>query len=594
MIRKGSVIIVSTLVIAVALIGVSTVLMSTYLSGNALSKTSFREIVTQIASSSRGATAIALADITKSLNQRGKIAAPSPYYDWSKIDLTESDIDRGNLLLQVFQDNARQTYPATGLVIEYSEPTFICKWTNSTTRTGYSGSTTTVNIDLLNYGFRGLKYNVIIETKAMLENLLDTDGQELTFTFKLINENGNIVNNLNKDLTRVYFAKYSNSLYRELTEKNINSLNYVAGDYIIKCNLGYNTIDVNLDNLIQEVSAIPDSSYILPEYKSTAINMLNEVKSYYLTYHGGDRSQPWLNIGWSELYLIRMKFDFSSPGIIVKAGTSTTDILSLTDLLLGQLRPYVRVVATDFRGITVSTYGEVSLQQGIPLVYNEKYTPSGSNYIVTATADDRLGDNANIKKAEYYISDSPTTIPNGAVSHDMNAVDGAYDSPVEELVATIADSDLYPTTSYIWIRAQNANDIWSNYVKIKMPAILIWETINGDYIEITGHSSGSGNNRRYWVEARVYVTNKQGVGLSGVKVQGQWSGSYTWNGAGTDLGGGYYLFQTPQRRMNQWPSVGGYKLFTIQVTSLTKTGYLWMGSPHMAQVRLALNGIWIY
>src|SRR4030043_1997312 len=103
-----------------------------------LSKTSFREIVTKIASSSRGATAIALADITKSLNQREKIAAPSPYYDWSKIDLTESDIDRGNLLLQVFQDNARQTYPATGLVLKYSEPTFICKWTNTTTRAGYS------------------------------------------------------------------------------------------------------------------------------------------------------------------------------------------------------------------------------------------------------------------------------------------------------------------------------------------------------------------------------------------------------------------------------------------------------------------------
>jgi hypothetical protein len=325
-----------------------------------------------------------------------------------------------------------------------------------------------------------------------------------------------------------------------------------------------------------------------------AINMLNEVKSYYLTYHGGDRSQSWLNIGWSELYLVRMKFDFSSSDVIVKAGTSTTDILSLTDLLLGQLRPTVRVVATDFRGITVSTYGEVSLPQGIPIVYNEKYTTSGSNYIITATADDRLGDNANIKKAEYYISDSSTTIPNGAVSHSMNAVDGAYDSPVEALAATIADSDLYPTTTYIWIRTQNANDKWSNYVKIKMPALLIWETINGGYIEIRGRSSGSGSNTRYWVEARVYVTNKQGVGLSGVNVQGQWSGSYTWNGAGTDLGGGYYIFQTPQRKMSQWPSVGGYKLFSIQVTSLTKTGYLWMGSPKTAQVKLASNGSWIY
>jgi hypothetical protein len=594
MVSKGSVVIVSTLVIAIALIGVSTVLMSTYLSGITLSKTSFREIVTQIASSSRGATAIALADITKSLNQREKLAAPSPYYDWSKIDLTASDIDRGNLLLQVFQDNARQTYPATGLVLDYSDPTFICKWTNSTSRTGYSASTTNVKIDLLNYGFRGLKYNVVIETRATLNDMLDTDGQDLIFTFRLTNENGNIVNNLNKDLTKVYFAKYSSSLYKDLTEKSINSLNFVSGEYIINCKLGYDTIDVNLDNLIQEVNAIPDSSYILPEYKSTAVNMLNEVKSYYLTYHGGDRSQSWLNIGWSELYLVRMKFDFSSSDVIVKAGTSTTDILSLTDVLLCQLRPTVRIVATDFRGITVSTYGEVGVPAGFPIVYNEKYTPSGSDYIITATADDRLGDNTNIKKAEYYLSDSSATIPNGAVSHSMNAVDGAYDSPVEELTATVADSDLYPTTTYIWIRTQNANDKWSNYVKLKMPAILIWETINGKYIEIQGRSSGSGSNARYWVEARVYVTNKQGVGLSGVNVQGQWSGSYTWNGAGTDLGGGYYIFQTPQRRMSQWPSVGGYKLFSIQVTSLTKTGYLWMGSPHMAQVRLASNGSWIY
>ena len=592
--RKGSIVIVSTLVIAIALIGVSTVLMSTYLSANTLPKTNFREIITQVASSSKGATAIALADITKSLNHREKIAAPSPYHDWSKLDLTESDIDRGNILLQIFKDNTRQTYPATGLVLQYSEPKFVLNWTNPTTRTGYSVSKTNVTIDLLNYGFHGLKYNVIVETNATIKNLLDTDGQNMTFTLDLTNENNNKVNNLNKDLTKLYFAKYSKSSYRDLTEISINSLKYVSGEYIIDCKIGYNPIDVNLDNLIQEVNAIPLSSYILPEYKTNAINKLNEVKSYYLTYHGGDRSQSWLNIGWSEMYLLHMKFDFSSSDVIVNAGTSTTDILTFIDVLLGQLRPVVRVVATDFRGITVSTYGEVSPPQGTPIVYTEKYTPSGNNYIITATADDRLGDNKNIKLAEYYVSESSTTIPNGAVPHSMNAVDGAFDSPVEALVATVAESDLYPTTTYIWIRAQNANDVWSNYVKIKLPSLLIWQKINGDYIEIRGRSSGSGVNTRYWVEARVYVTNKQGVGLSGVAVQGQWSGSYTWSGAGTDLGGGYYLFQTPQRRMSQWPSVGGYKLFRIQVNSLTKTGYIWMGSPKMAEVRLASNGSWIY
>jgi len=350
--------------------------------------------------------------------------------------------------------------------------------------------------------------------------------------------------------------------------------------------------------LIQYVNALQDADFISTGYRATVIGLLNDVTTKYNTYHGGDRSQPWLSDAWAQLYQFRLKMDPSSPSTVLKSGVSTTDILTLSDLTLGQLRPVVRIVLTDNRGITVSAYGEAGSATVGPLILNEKISPSGSNFILTCTADDHIGGNSVIEKVEYVISNSSSTIPIGAIPHQMSVDDGIFDEPIESVSATILSSDLYPTTSYIWIRAKDVTGEWSQYTKpmIKIPGLIILQkidTLENDYILMQGYMRTSGSNNYYRVEAKIFVKNAIGAPLEGVTVQGRWSGAYSWSGIGSDIGGGYYLFQTSEKKLNQWLPHSGNAVFNFDVYALSKQGYQWNGTPQSDRLQLTPLGTWI-
>ena len=79
---------------------------------------------------------------------------------------------------------------------------------------------------------------------------------------------------------------------------------------------------------------------------------------------------------------------------------------------------------------------------------------------LTATMSDMGTGDANIVQAEYYINDSTgTAIP-------MDAVDAAFDSPVEDVTATILASTvigLGPGDHTLYVRGQDANGNWGPF-----------------------------------------------------------------------------------------------------------------------------------
>ena len=157
---------------------------------------------------------------------------------------------------------------------------------------------------------------------------------------------------------------------------------------------------------------------------------------------------------------------------------------------------------------------------------------------------------------------------------------------------------MYPTTTYIWIRAKDVAGEWSHYTNafIKIPGLIILQKIDSvenDYILMQGFTRTSGSNKFYRVEATIFVKDANGVPLEGVNVQGQWSGVYSWSCIASDIGGGCYRFQTSEKKLNQWLPHSGNAIFNFEVYSLSKQGYQWNGSPQSDRLQLTPTGNWI-
>ena len=121
---------------------------------------------------------------------------------------------------------------------------------------------------------------------------------------------------------------------------------------------------------------------------------------------------------------------------------------------------------------------------------------------ITVTIDDtRYSNNngtepvQNVAAAEYYVDTPPwitTTVP---VSVTMTAVDGNFDSPVEDAYATIDATGLTPGRHTVFVRGQDANGSWgvlsAIFLYVIDPAVapIIGGTVNaagtGDTLEAT-------------------------------------------------------------------------------------------------------------
>jgi hypothetical protein len=331
------------------------------------------------------------------------------------------------------------------------------------------------------------------------------------------------------------------------TQENIGFKLYIndSGDLIFK-------IDDNDDNAT----------------KDSLLDIVDEVEGMY---NSGERVSA-----FNRLQELREKLNPDSAGTVIEGDLDTSNILYQIDRILDQLRPVIRVVARDQRGITVSTYGELtgSAEDGYgPTINNPQVQPLQCEYDETITlegqADDRWYGNSTIEEAEYFISE---TMPEGqsGTGYSMSPVDGSFDSSLEDIEATFSSNILDVGENNIWIHAKDSEDNWG-YFKMLQVTLVPNNEIHLEIISMEGHWDRFWFFVWYWAEATVKVTDGQGDPVEDVTVHGYWSGDVSGDATRVTGPAGTCSFESDSKLYgNDWE-------FTFTADSASKTGYTWDG-----------------
>jgi hypothetical protein len=280
---------------------------------------------------------------------------------------------------------------------------------------------------------------------------------------------------------------------------------------------------------------------------------------------------------FNRLLELRDKLDPGSENSLIEGDLDTAEIKYRIDRVLDQLRPHVRIVARDFRGITVSVYGELaSYTDDIygPDISEHQVTPSVCGYDetvnITATADDRWNGNSTIALVEYFLSESQPAAEQYGLGTVMSPVDGTLDESLEELEANFSSNILNPGSNNIWIHGKDSNDNWGSFQLLEVT--LVPDTIlHVQDLSMEGFFDYWWFFRRNWARATVTIVDGQGNPVEDARVDGVWSGDVEledWRMTGGD---GKCIFESPQI----WGDTTSTYTFTVD--NVSKTGYVWDG-----------------
>ena len=565
---RGQIIIVSTLIILAMLLATSLLLSGTVMMKLKLPEPRFRSTILEITYSSRSALAIALADVSKRLSHRAETHLYQNYTDLD--DYQEAEVGGYEIMNRWLLDTIER-YPALGVTLNISEPRFTCEWGGLDGR-GYSKAEALISIDIASEGFKGYRQRVEIELNATVCRLIETDGETTTFELLVTRERGNPVGPLESPLINVYFEIYDRSNeHRYMNETAVESVRYIGeGRHLVVYSTHRGNITSNLEELKSEVSAIPDENFT--GSKEELLNLIEEVEAAYLN---GCRLDAWSKL----LSEVRPRLDHDSPLCIVTEDTETGGILRLIDLILSQLRPWIRVVVRDDRGITVSAYGELKELEGDilgPYIKHPSADPAlitpGDEAVISCEADDLWNGNSTISAVELFITN--TTSPPDQTLYGsgigMTPIDGALDESVEEVEASISSEELDPGANYIWIHARDSAGNWGEFKVLEL-RLIEGSTLRIESLELVGHYAYWWFWRYNWATATVTITDAYGNPMEGVKVHGYWSGDVSGEAERLTDENGRCTFNSP--------IIWGWAphTYTFTVDNVEKDGYTWDG-----------------
>ncbi|MBD3207409.1 DUF2341 domain-containing protein [Candidatus Bathyarchaeota archaeon] len=314
---------------------------------------------------------------------------------------------------------------------------------------------------------------------------------------------------------------------------------------------------------------------------ATKNNLLDIVDEVETMYYSGERVSA-----YNRLQELSERLNPDSPSTVIEGDLETGGILYLIDRILDQLRPVVRVVARDQRGITVSTYGELTgtTEDGYgPIITNQKIQPIQCEYdetiMLEAIADDRWYGNSTIQEAEYFISES---MPQGQSGNgtSLNPSDGIFDSSLEGIEASFSSNDLSLGENNIWIHAKDSEGNWG-YFKMLQVTLISSNDIHLEFVSIVGDYNIRyfGLIREYWARATVLAEDGGGNPLEDVTVSGYWSGDVSGNDVKITGPDGLGQFRSDSIFVWYWQVPSNGYTFTFTADSASKTGYTWDGTP---------------
>ncbi|MFP3952060.1 MAG: DUF2341 domain-containing protein [Candidatus Bathyarchaeia archaeon] len=329
--------------------------------------------------------------------------------------------------------------------------------------------------------------------------------------------------------------------------------------------IGYRLLIDESNNLVFKIDDNDDNAT-----KNRLLEIVDEVESLY---ESGERVSA-----HDRLLELRAKLNPESDETVIEDDLDTGVILYRIDRILDQLRPHIRVVARDQRGITVSTYGELTstTEDGYgPAINNPKVEPTQCEYNETVTleaqADDRWYGNSTIASVEYFISDSEPQGRDGE-GINMNPVDGSFDSSLEDVEATFSSNDLSPGGNILWIHAKDSEGNWGSFEMLEV-TLVSDDLIHIQSVEVNGYQSGFFL-KQYYARATVTVVDGQGNPLEDITVHGVWSGDVS--GTDTSVTGADGICRFRSDTIYTLFGGSNYE-FTFTADSASKTGYNWDG-----------------
>ena len=573
--KRGQVFILSVLGIVIVLLSVSSILVSTSLAGLQLPRHQFREDITQISVSARGALASTLADISMRLNTRAELSRyqMNTFLVYTETNSSDLEFTKDSLeFLGKWRNDTVASYPVTGLRLNYSRPEFYCVWNDTMTRVGYSKAAMAYDIDLLGYGFEGFHEYAQAELRGVINEIISTNGSKVVLSVTFTKERAYPIDKMIKSKT-ILIVENLDRINGTISifEADIEYMSYVGnGVYIIQYSTEMDTISQNMYLLGEAIQNISITDFEGGQAdKDLVLSLVNDSDMLYI---GGNYSGSW-QILYENL---RPKLDHVDENLtLVTAGVDTSTPVRLIDILLSQLQPRIRVVATDERGITVSMQGTLLRLAndlfGPPIVsalaqHETVFMTNPVNVTLTAIADDRGYGSSNIVLMEYVLSDATPT--GSEFKYPMTATDG-YDSPREEATATVLLSNLHNGTNYIWVRAKDDKGNTGSYTRLRVDKIQsAYLYIANFTMNIVWRKGPADINQYGWIEARIKVVDGGGQPVEGVVVHGVWSGPFSWQGDRVTLSSGWCVFDHPVEK-------GGKKTYTLTITNMTKTGYTW-------------------
>ncbi len=232
--NKGQFLIASALLIAILFISVASLLSSTTITDVKLLKDDFRKDVTQIVSNFRGALALANSEVSKELELRSSMYS---YENYTTLEEYPDAEIYGAKMMTDWQNTILQQYAGRSINLTITNLEFECEWNSSEYYFEYySKASATLNLDMLSYGFYGLKQNVTSELRLQILDRTE-QGKKAAFTIQLQEENDLPVTDLEASLVKIFYMN-GKATFTEVDPSNIGVTYLGSGFYNITFSAG--------------------------------------------------------------------------------------------------------------------------------------------------------------------------------------------------------------------------------------------------------------------------------------------------------------------------------------------------------------------
>jgi len=547
--NRGQFLILSALTIVLVMIGFASLLARISVLGISLGRTNFREVTTEVTLNFRAAIAAAMAEVSRTLDLKASVTR---YTNYTSLDEYPQAASEGYQFISDWQKNILQRYAGLGLNLSATQPIFQCEWNSST---GYSEASSDISLDILTYGFYGWTSEVTVRLNATILDLYanKTDGKTVAFYFSLLKENDVPVTDLAAEAVSVL---YQHAESDEFTASKSVNLTYLGGGrYIAEFSMYSTTVQEGLNNIKDFATENMTDEDFMSGYNSLMLSARMDLVS--AEYNASRLEEAYGNLTESRSW------------IYVNGGDEeTTYILALIDLVRSQILPTVRVALQDSRGIVVGAarvFAVMPQDTEGPLTRNVAASPNptggASSVTLTAWIDDLSTGVSNIAGAEYFVN---ATGGNGTGT-PMLALDGIFDSALEQVEVQINVSSWAPGDQIIYVHGKDAAGFWGEFgtitVTVTEPiAMYVWS------IDMYLYPFRFFGWRLYQAEAVVTIVDIDGSPVAGAWVYGHWMGPPGDVQGATD-GDGKVSFLSARG----W----GRRTFTFTVDNIVKSGYIY-------------------